>query len=224
MLEQRLAQLKRELGRIRDRMATDREHADELMAEIIQLEQELEETQLPAQRRRFKLIQGGAIIVGTGAAAATEWVRNHPTATAIVTLASLGALLTAALTTPRNTPTGPPIALPAPAINAPAIPSPSTAPLVQAPSHPTATPPPAAAEPEPEDNDDARLTVSRPGAEPVVTSPARAPAPPDLNDPPVSSPPRTTPTRPSTPPLLAAACDGTVHLKLPPLLDVCLLG
>ncbi|MDI3315902.1 MAG: hypothetical protein QJR12_16980 [Mycobacterium sp.] len=225
--------LQRELRWTIDRLETDLQHLDDILAEIAKTERDAD----PA-RRRLHLIRGGAIL-SEGVAETLRWVRKHPMATAVIALASAAAVLgtTTAVTSPLDAP-APIVALPAPTLAPPTtMPAVTTPPPTSAQPgahEPTTTAQPdrarvvMALQPMParrRDNDDRRAHHSSAAKSPVAPSITSQAAPPE------TSPAAPPPSRPGadTPPDGGHGqghepdeCGG-LHLVLSPLVDLCLL-
>lgn len=150
-----------------------------------------------------------------GIAAVGVWVKEHPTATAVTALATLGGIFGLVASTPWGNPQprNPPIALPAPGptVEPVPVPAPPAPGVTRAPS---GTPRPAA---------------------PITDQPINAPhrtGQPSAPTTPPGTPPTTTPTGtpsgtppPSSPPSLPpSSCTGVLHVDVSPILELCALS
>lgn len=214
---QRLQWLRRDLRQTLDRMEVDQQHVQEIREEIDRIEHEV-----TTKRRRFRLIHGGAAVVGTGIAETVKWIGQHPTATVIATIASVGGFLGTAAFTSDNLPQ-PPVAAPAPVIPGPQ----STVPeIVPAPTF-TTTPSTASGEPGTQRTNSHPdvLAIRRPdGTHDAVKPPSNVPPSNTSSNTSPTTPPTTQPSGPaSDPPATDHHCGG-IHVTVPQLVDLCLLG
>ncbi|WP_027944236.1 hypothetical protein [Amycolatopsis taiwanensis] len=212
MPDRQLQWLRRDLRRTIDRMEADKEHLQEILDEIERIEHEI----IP-RRRRFGVIQGGAAVIGASVAETVKWIRQHPTATVMVGLASICGIVGGTAFTPAEDMPPPVIALPAPVIPRPQT---TTSEAIPPPT-PAATPSRASDEP----------TTQSTRARAVIVERSKAPwhASKPHTTPPPSTSPATLPTTPpdgpaSEPPSTSRdhRCGG-IHVAIPPLADVCLL-